>query len=168
MRNIRPLLGLCLLAALPSMAASQDIRDCPLDRLVFVDHWGGAEFAVSQAAGGLQYLCQNPDGGDLIVSDGPGEGCRLLGSLHLIGAVSGVAEPMVATYSVIWGSPCCGWSFTRLADAGALDFAPIRTDLMPLLGDAGIYPVMESDAYGAVDPAWPTQNPLIPTMCVSE
>lgn len=165
MRPIKPLLGVCLLAALPNMAASQDIRDCPLDRVVFVDPWGGAEFIVDYVAGGFEYYCTVAGSDGLVVSDAPGENCRLLGDLHLIGTTDTTAEQMVATYSVIWGSPCCGWGFDSLSDFEGQDLAPMRADETQSLGDAGIYAILESDGYRPPHPDWPTANPMIPMIC---
>lgn len=165
MRVLRPLLGLCLLAALPNVAASQDIRDCPLDQLLFIDPWGGAEFTVDRVAGGFQRYCYDAERGEIVPTSELGEDCRLLGDLHLIGTASNAADQMVATYSVIWGAPCCGWSFASFADVETQDLVLLHADEMLSISEAGIYPVMESDGYTPMHPDWPTQNPLIPTIC---
>jgi hypothetical protein len=86
-----------------------DIRDCPLNRLTFVDPWGGDEFEVSQAWSTEQYLC-----GEEWTGTQEDESCLgPYGDVALEGTLrnreSGVEKPVVAVFSIYKASPCCGW-----------------------------------------------------------
>lgn len=99
----------CLGIATTAPAATViDIRDCPLDTVVFVDPWAGGEFAVRRV--GTDYLWQCPDG-----AEPPDVNCMgPYGDLVLEGMYrqyeSSEPELMSAVWSVIKGVPCCGWS----------------------------------------------------------
>lgn len=90
---------------------SIDIRDCPLDTIVFADPWAGQTFKVTRVGTAYSYMC----------ADGfqpPSEMCRgPLGDLVLEGELSDSAEAksetMFATYTVIAGVPCCDWSVSK-------------------------------------------------------
>ena len=89
-------------------AATIDIRDCPLDTVVFVDPWAGGEFTVKRV--GTDYLWQCPEG-----VEPPDVNCMgPYGDLVLEGMhrKDSYAEPelMSAIWSVIKGVPCCGWT----------------------------------------------------------
>ena len=99
----------CLVVATTATASTAiDIRDCPVDTVVFVDPWAGAEFAVRRV--GTDYSWQCPDG-----VEPPDINCMgPYGNLVLEGMYredeNSEAELRSAVWSVIKGVPCCGWS----------------------------------------------------------
>ncbi len=107
-----------LLASLSSVsAATLDIRDCPLDTLVFVDPWADSVFEVTRVGRSERWQC--PDG-----VRPPHHSCRgpygdtvLQGMFAEYGSTTKV--PMTATYSVVPGVPCCDWTVAEGATGGA-------------------------------------------------
>ena len=85
-----------------------DIRDCPLDTLVFVDPWAGGSFTVKRVGTNYSWLCQEgfqpPDAmcqgpyGDLVLED------------EYRSIANADPEPKTAVYSIIKGVPCCDWN----------------------------------------------------------
>jgi hypothetical protein len=130
------LLAICgVLSAISSSVAGQiDIRECPLDTLVFIDPWAGGKFVVSRVGTDHEYLCAEG-------AEWPHDSCRgPFGDLVLEGELFGdeegaVGEKMYATYSVIAGSPCCDWYVNPPAEMKfSGTFAWLEPSDVPLLG----------------------------------
>ena len=158
-------LGL-LVALAASPATAFDLRDCPVDRVTFLDYWAGTTFEVSEQLSGLQNHCLRD--GEMVIEAEDGIDCRRLGEVSLAGVMDG--QEVVATYTVEWGAPCCGWRVQRAEDFRATLPATAlpRPATVPTLGEAEIYPVIEqglfSDAPGDITP----MNPLVPVLCREE
>jgi hypothetical protein len=98
---------LCLASVSNAADGTIDLRDCPLDTVVFIDPWAGQIFKVKRVGTDYSYICE----------DGfkpPSEMCRgPFGDLVLEGERSysedSPGETMYATWSVIAGVPCCDW-----------------------------------------------------------
>lgn len=106
----RTILVGCLLLTATAEAAEQrlDIRDCPLDTVVFVDPWAGGMFSVARVGTEYRWLC---DEGKVM----PDPSCvGPYGNLVLEGTYrkyqNEPTEPMTATYTIENAVPCCGWS----------------------------------------------------------
>ena len=90
-----------------------DLEKCPLDELTFRDPWLGKEMRILRSAGSYYYLC----GGE--VQDGPNvkafverANCRgPYGSTVLHALVD--ENDLYFVYSIISGSPCCGWGLHK-------------------------------------------------------
>jgi hypothetical protein len=97
-----------VLAATSASAASLDIRDCPLDTLVFVDPWANSTFEVDRVGRSETWSC--PDGVKPpdMTCRGPFGDTVLQGTYAEYGGAEQV--PMTAVYSVIAAVPCCGWN----------------------------------------------------------
>ena len=103
-------IALMLAAAIPGHAASVDLRDCPLDTVLFLDPWAGGSFAVKRV--GTDYFWNCPEGASM-----PDPSCEgPYGDLVLEGSYRenrySAERPMTAVWSVIKAVPCCGWSLT--------------------------------------------------------
>lgn len=159
-------------AVLATPTLAFDMRDCPLNRLVFMDYWTGAQFNVEQSFGGLKYIC--PVEGGHIEQDNPGPDCRRLGKIHLAGDLvergwNGARNEIavVATYHRIWGSPCCEWLLTSEEDFvsnpnNASDLEnPMSGNIS--IRDSGLYPVIEKSDWSDQG-LFPT-NALVPVIC---
>lgn len=110
MRSRAAIALLAALAAGLGSAAAQpiDVRDCPLDTVVFVDPWAGASFTVKKVGTDYNFICQ--DG-----FEPPDEMCSgPFGYLVLEGEHrpdrNAAPEVKTAVYSVIKAAPCCDWS----------------------------------------------------------
>lgn len=153
----------CMIGFAPA-AFAQDLRDCPLNRLTFLDYWSGAMLEIDRSFGGFKYLCS--EGGKVTERTENGEDCRRVGDIHLGGRLDG--QPVVATYSVIWGSPCCSWAMVPLevflsnADNAAAAYR--QTDKAPALGMSGIYPMIEQSPFQGDNDITPI-NALVPVAC---
>jgi len=115
-------------------SATIDIRDCPLDTLVFVDPWvAGSYFAVSRVGANQSWLCEEG-------VQPPDESCRgPYGDLVLEGSYrqyeSSQPETMSAVWSVIDGVPCCDWNVEKGTVDGADGFKWFGKEDAPLLED---------------------------------
>lgn len=157
MRCALALAALCVV--LPTSAATIDIRDCPLNTLVFVDPWvSGSSFTVIRVGTNRSLLCEDGIEPSADVCQGP------YGDMVLEGMFkqyeSSESETMSAVWSVIDGVPCCGWNVEKgSAAASAADgftwFDPQDT---PLLKDMP-WLTIESD-YGE-----DFGNPLVAATC---
>jgi hypothetical protein len=89
-------------------AQTIDLRDCPLDTVVFTDPWAGGSFTVKRVGTNYNWLC----------ADGfqpPDEMCQgPYGDLVLDGEyrsdANAAPEQKMAIYTIIKGVPCCDWS----------------------------------------------------------
>ncbi len=151
------LTALCVASC--ASAATIDIRDCPLDTLVFVDPWvAGSEFTVTRVGANREWQCEagvTP----------PDDSCRgPYGDLVLEGMFkqygSSKPEAMSAVWSVIDGVPCCGWNVEKgTASASTADgFTWFGKADAPLLKDMP-WLTIESD-YGE-----DFGNPLVAATC---
>jgi hypothetical protein len=117
-----------------SAAAEIDLRQCPLDTVVFTDPWGGDTFAVNRVGSDLSYVCE--DG-----AEPPSDLCMgPVGDLVLDGILTGdtgeEGVPKYAIYTVIRGAPCCDWNVTDPADTVlGENFKWLEPAAVPLLGD---------------------------------
>lgn len=99
-----------LLMASMADAAGQriDLRDCPLDTVVFVDPWAGGTFKVKRVGTDYSYLCEDE-------TKPPDDTCRgPYGDLVLEGEYSdsedAPGQTLYARYNVIPAVPCCDWN----------------------------------------------------------
>lgn len=97
------------MSAMPSAQAQTiDVRDCPLDTVVFVDPWAGGSFEVKRVGTNYNWLCEEGFAPPDEMCQGP------YGDLVLEGEHRGDAdaepEHKTAIYSIIKGVPCCDWS----------------------------------------------------------
>lgn len=89
-------------------AETIDVRDCPLDTVVFADPWAGGSFAVKRVGTNYNWLCEEG-------FEPPDEMCQgPFGDLVLEGEyrsdANAAPEQKTAIYTVIKGVPCCDWS----------------------------------------------------------
>lgn len=104
--------GAALLASISHAADKQiDIRDCPLDTMVFLDPWAEQVFKVKRVGTDYSFSCEDE-------TKPPDDSCRgPYGDLVLEGEWSDwkgpPGETMYATYRVIDGVPCCDWHVTK-------------------------------------------------------
>lgn len=125
-----------LLAAAPAAATAIDIRDCPLDTVVFVDPWAGGSFSVARVGTKYFYIC--PEG----VDPATDPGCtNPYGDLILEGTwrdrPDGEPVPRSAVWTVIKAAPCCDWNVEDGASVhvGTEGFVWLTPDRMPRLRD---------------------------------
>lgn len=93
-----------------------DIRDCPLDTVVFIDPWAGGSFVVRKVGADHSWLCEEGFEPPDAMCSGP------FGHLVLEGEHRryewSEPERMTATYTVIKGVPCCDWGGREGAISG--------------------------------------------------
>ena len=115
-------------------AAEIDLRQCPLDTVVFADPWAGATFAVSRVGIDRDYICEEG-------ATPPSDLCRgPVGDLVLEGVLAGdvndAGASKYAIYTVVLGAPCCDWNVTDPADTVFTDnFRWLTPEEVPPLGD---------------------------------
>lgn len=116
-------------------AQTIDIRDCPLDTVVFAEPWSGASFAVKRVGNNHTWICEEGFEPPSELCSGP------FGDLVLEGeyrrSEHSEMEQMTAIWSVIKGSPCCSWNVepgTSAVTRGP-DFKWLRPGEAPLLRD---------------------------------
>ncbi|MEO6394919.1 MAG: hypothetical protein ABIO40_03315 [Devosia sp.] len=129
-------------------AATMDLRECPLDRLTFIDPWAGGSFKVERVGGDYSYLCGVSGLVDEAVD---GERCKQLGSTVLDGTLQEHAAHPATTFHiwVIWevvdGSPCCNWSVAWPEPARQVSHEWLTGRDVPLLGDMPFATIERSD-----------------------
>lgn len=142
-------------------AGTIDIRDCPLDTLVFVDPWANSAFEVGRVGMSEQWWC--PDGIEPpdISCRGPFGDTVLQGVFTEYGGTE--KRPMTAIYSVIAGVPCCGWSVTKgnTGESGE-NFRWLEGADVPLLRDQ---PWLSIDSDAISDSGSDFGNPLFAAAC---
>jgi len=109
MRNPFTLIAVIMIASTANSAHAFDIRDCQLNKLTFVDPWGGDEFAVTKVFTTEKFEC-----GDEWLETAKDESCTgPFGEVLLEGEITGAdtngSQKAVAVYSTYQASPCCGW-----------------------------------------------------------
>jgi hypothetical protein len=122
--------------ASPAASATIDIRDCPLDTLVFVDPWvGESTFTVARVGANREWQCKEG-------VTPPDDSCRgPYGDLVLEGTYrqyeSSEPQTMSAVWSVIDGVPCCDWNVEEgtASAAAASGFTWFGKDDAPRLKD---------------------------------
>jgi hypothetical protein len=129
-------LGLVLSGFGDTVAAAQfDIRDCPLDKVTFVDPWTGSTFAVKQVGANQEWLCPDRENPPSALCSGP------FGDLVLEGEYrhTTLSDPvmMSAVWTVVKAVPCCGWSVEegRSKASGAERFRWMAGADVPTLRD---------------------------------
>lgn len=119
-----------------------DMRQCPLNRITFVDPWAKGEFEVARVGKNYSYLCQS----GMTTHPPADEQCMgPYGDLVFEGSLrkyeDSQPETVLAIWSVIKGAPCCGWSVERasLGEAMTQDegFQWLDEQNMPKLGEFG-------------------------------
>lgn len=177
--RLKALLPLLVMAT-PLASQTIDLRDCPLDRLDFVDTDGVEVFTVAQVGVQQFAICGNPQTVVDLSEMEQREDCRgpfghviLDGLLH-DGAPDESATGVMAIWSVLPAEPCCGWSFDMgenvvnvLVGPGlptpneafaAIDW--LEPGQVPSLGEIDATPVIDRDQ-GVI--AQPTL--LVPLIC---
>lgn len=129
-------LGLIALAGGVANAAALDMRACPLDRLTFIDPWGGGSFKVHRVAGDYVYRC----GDEYLDEPVEGMACAQYGRTALEGDL--VANRLhtefyrvLAVWYVEAANPCCGWLLEWPTAPEAANYVWLEGDDVPLLGD---------------------------------
>ncbi|MCP5037973.1 MAG: hypothetical protein GY945_10280 [Rhodobacteraceae bacterium] len=165
--------AICLIctALTPAGLQGADMRDCRLDALSFVDPWGGAVFQVERVGEAMDYYCGEGQG-ELVVTKDPTEAsaCRgPYGDLMLEGSYKGSpdddARKVTAIWSVIWGSPCCGWEAYETTRVPAQRLAKINWY------PKGTAPPLGTQPYASIDEVYgenPFFNPLIALACAHD
>ena len=97
-----------MLAEQSAGAQTIDIRDCPLDTIVFADPWAGGSFAVQRVGTNYRWLCEEGFEPPDEMCQGPYGDLVLEGEHRSDG--NGAPEQKTAIYTIIKGSPCCDWS----------------------------------------------------------
>ncbi len=142
-------------------AATIDIRDCPIDTLVFVDPWANGEFAVRRV--GTDQTWQCPDG-----VQPPDVNCMgPYGELVLEGMYRQYRDSKPELTSAIWtvvkGVPCCGWSVQEgeVSAIGRDNFKWLAPGEAPTLRDM---PWLSIDS----DEMLAFNNPVFATFCTTK
>ncbi|WP_157971164.1 hypothetical protein [Pseudogemmobacter bohemicus] len=143
-------------ALLAGQAAAFDMRDCPLDRVIFVDAWSKTRFAPERIGLDVYYAC-GPQ--EALQDDSPGVRSDCYGpygNIILQGSYpeNGDEGHFTAVYSLLKGtSPCCGWSVYPTAEAGEIEAATtwLNPGEAPKLGD---WP------FGGITNAWGSSEAL--------
>lgn len=168
----RRLAALLLSVTFAAPATAFDMRDCPLDRVTFLEPWSGTAFTVKTVAQDRFWICgamRVPD------AEGRGECSGPFGNIALGGTVGpasgeGRMVPVTFVWQVIKGAPCCGWHAYLPDDSGLTDLlssaaAPDR----PLTLSAISAPVIELDEYSHVsDGIEDNFGALVPLVCRTE
>jgi hypothetical protein len=137
---ISAVLVLPLISASAGAGEVIDVRDCPLDTVTFIDPWAEGEFAVTRVGTSYEYSCESGYAEQPIA----GEECRgPFGDLVLEGRLreyeGSPAQMAFAIWTVIEGSPCCGWSVMDEASGQSLtqqqNFTWLDDDSIPILRD---------------------------------
>lgn len=140
----RTMLAVCTMLIVHAVQAGPilDLRDCPLDRLTFVDPVAGGTFVVTRAGADYRFLC----GQDMVARMLPGADCRgPFGALVLAGTVREPDDTGPRSVFAVWtvepAAPCCGWSVLDEADGAAIvgrpEFGWFAPDAVPALGAMG-------------------------------
>lgn len=139
-------------------AAGIDIRDCPLDTVVFVDPWAGESFVVGRVATNWRWQCEGDATPPHVDCAGPYGDLVLEGMHHSWNNAE--PEPATATWTVIPRTlPCCGWRVEAgpAAEAGE-NFKWLAGDEVPQLRE-----MQWLSIEGGYDSAF--SNPLYAAAC---
>ncbi len=148
-RALGAMLGLGI-ALGPAGAATIDLRECPLDRVTFIDPWAGGSFTVDRVGIDHVYRC----GDDYVDEPVEGMACAQYGRTALEGDLlprGDDTEPsrVLAVWYVEAANPCCGWSLAWPTASETAQYRWLEGDDVPLLGDM---------PFASIDP--PSSEPL--------
>lgn len=113
------MLGIPVGVALIELVKPMNLKDCPLDLVVFESTWGSERFVVDRVGSNRFYACGKRelslDEFDRLAETGKESVCKgPLGSIflkgHLQNMPQGVASNRYMIYQVSDGSPCCLWN----------------------------------------------------------
>lgn len=144
----------------PAASVPIDIRDCPLDTLVFVDPSAGGSFAVQKVGTDYTWLCEDGFSPPDPLCSGP-FGFLVLEGQHR-STPEAPPELKTAIYSVIRAAPCCDWGVEdgRSAVTGNEGFTWLAAGEAPFLRDMSF---MSIESEHATD----FGSPYYASMCVT-
>lgn len=134
-----------------------DIRECPLDTIVFVDPGAGGSFTVKRVGTDYVYLCES----GVLEKPVSSEECTgPYGNLVLEGDLTKYKDSKPKSILAIWyvqkAVPCCGWTILENNPSNTADVKWLASAEVPLLGNvpfAGIEP-SESDTASFGNPKY--------------
>lgn len=114
--------------------AAFDLRECPLDKLTFVDPWVGDSFKVDRVGIDYTYRC----GDEYVDEPIEGQACVQFGRTALEGDLrdaDGVEKyHMLSIWYVETANPCCGWVQEWLTPESVAAYDWVEGADVPLLG----------------------------------